>query len=227
MKLVRTVLMAAGILLSGAAASSASAASVIITSVATGNPDLGNVFVGPFGAVWTTPILMTESNGKVIVTFCDDLYHTVTVEGGQQLSYQIGQVTEDSSTVGPMPNPITPMISNEMGQLANIGKYDFGLNTPLGEDGAIAAQAAIWDIEYGIDVTSSDPTIQALITTDLKVHDNGEGPAIGLIAQDGQQSQITGGEPEPASWAMMLMGFGAIGAAMRGARRRRGAIAAI
>jgi hypothetical protein len=31
--------------------------------------------------------------------------------------------------------------------------------------------------------------------------------------------------PEPASWAMMLVGFGAIGAAIRG--RRRGAVAAI
>jgi len=32
--------------------------------------------------------------------------------------------------------------------------------------------------------------------------------------------------PEPATWAAMLVGFGAIGASMRGARRRRTAATA-
>ena len=38
-------------------------------------------------------------------------------------------------------------------------------------------------------------------------------------------SSTAGGPPEPATWAMMLMGFGGMGAAMRSARRRKAASA--
>lgn len=90
------------------------------------------------------------------------------------------------------------------------------------EDGAIAAQAAIWGIEYGVAVSSSDTTIQKDITADLMVMDNGRGRSFGLIADDGQQGQISGGVPEPASWAMMLTGFFGVGGAIRLSRRQRG-----
>jgi hypothetical protein len=39
-------------------------------------------------------------------------------------------------------------------------------------------------------------------------------------------SATAGGVPEPATWAMMLMGFGGLGAAMRSARRKQAALAA-
>jgi hypothetical protein len=123
-------------------------------------------------------------------------------------------------TVDGLGDMLTEAVSNEMGQLANIGKFDYGHGD---EDGAIAAQAAIWGLEYNTAVSSTDSTIQADILQDLKVQDNGTGYATGLISDNGQQSQITGGVPEPAVWAMMLMGFGAIGGAMRSARRRAAA----
>jgi hypothetical protein len=34
---------------------------------------------------------------------------------------------------------------------------------------------------------------------------------------------IDGGIPEPAAWALMLIGFGGIGASLRAARRKAGA----
>jgi hypothetical protein len=37
---------------------------------------------------------------------------------------------------------------------------------------------------------------------------------------------LTTAVPEPATWGVMLVGFGAIGASMRGARRRQAALAA-
>jgi hypothetical protein len=65
------------------------------------------------------------------------------------------------------------------------------------------------------------------IQQDLLIKDNGSGYALGLIAEDGTQSQIIGGVPEPATWAMMLLGLGAVGAAMRRGRDRdRAALAA-
>lgn len=44
---------------------------------------------------------------------------------------------------------------------------------------------------------------------------------------DGIQSQNGNPVPEPATWAMMLMGFGATGVAMRRSRRRKGLITQI
>lgn len=38
-------------------------------------------------------------------------------------------------------------------------------------------------------------------------------------------SEIAGGVPEPASWALMILGVGGAGAALRGQRRRQGAVA--
>jgi hypothetical protein len=132
-----------------------------------------------------------------------------------------------------------------MGQLADLGYLDYAKEN---EDGAIAAQAAIWGIEYGIPVSSTDPTIEGYITQDLKVTPDGQGWAIGLITTDGgtQQSEIlglppidtTGGgtpfgglggvpaAPEPASWALMLIGVGGLGAALRRARRKDAMIVA-
>ena len=211
----RTALLTAGLVLAGAAcAGAASAATLIVTDVETGNSDLGNVAVDGYGNPWTTPILMTTSGGQTLVVFCDDLNHTVNVGGGQSLAYHTGLVTVDG-----LGDPLSEAVSNEMGQLADIGRFDYLHHD---EDGAIAAQAAIWGLEYGVGVSSTDGVIQADITADLEVTDNGRGYAEGLISDDGRQSQITGGVPEPATWAMMLMGFGGLGAALRSARRRLG-----
>jgi hypothetical protein len=214
----RAALLGAGLLLASAAAGAASAASVIVTDVETGNGDLGNVTVNGYGQPWTTPILMTVKNGPTLVVFCDDLNHTVNVGGGQNLQFHIGLVEVDG-----LGDPLTESVSNEMGQLADLGRMDYENHD---EDGAIAAQAAIWGLEYNTAVSSTDPTISADITTDLMVKDNGHGYAEGLIADNGQQSQILGGVPEPATWAMMLMGFGGLGASMRAARRRQATAAA-
>jgi hypothetical protein len=228
MKSFRTVLLAAEILFA-AVASTASAASLIITDVETGNGDLGNVNVPGYGSPWTTPILMTDSTGQTHVVFCDDLNHDVNVGGGQSLPYDFGLVT-----VNGLGAALTESVSNEMGQLANIGRTDYGVGD---EDGAIAAQAAIWGIEYGLTVTSTDSTIESLITQDMTVTDNGGGWATGLISETGQQAQIigvglggnqplvNGAVPEPATWAVMLIGFGGIGAAIRSNRRKQAAAA--
>jgi hypothetical protein len=219
MNSLRTALLAAGALACAAAgAGSASATAIIVTDVQTGNPDLHNVSVAGYGQPWTTPILMTESNGDKLVVFCDDLNHDVNVGGGQHLHYHTGLVTMDG-----LGHLLSEAVSNEMGQLANLGKYDFGKGD---EAGAIAAQAAIWGVEYGVAVSSSDAAIQADILTDLKVQDNGRGYAFGLVSDDGHQSQITGGVPEPATWSMMLMGFFGLGAALRSTRRRSAVAAA-
>jgi hypothetical protein len=47
-----------------------------------------------------------------------------------------------------------------------------------------------------------------------------------VILSSSTNSLEVGGVPEPATWAVMLLGFGGIGASMRGARRKQGAATA-
>jgi hypothetical protein len=181
------------------------ASALIITDVETGNGNLGNVSVAGYGNPWTTPILFTDDHGHTIVVFCDDLNHDVYVGGGQHLTYVYSLVKFDG-----LGRPLLESTSNIMGQLADIGKFDYFHGN---ENGAIAAQAAIWGIEYNIAVSSTDPIIQGLITSDLKLTDNGTGWALGITPSDGNttQAQITGGVPEPSTWAMMILGFAGLG----------------
>ena len=54
---------------------------------------------------------------------------------------------------------------------------------------------------------------------------SGTHPGIPITAGGSLTTEISGGVPEPATWAMMLAGFGGLGAVLRG-RRTRAALAA-
>lgn len=214
MKLLLAGAAAAALLLTGA---QASAATIVVTSatldsfsVQVAVPGHGNEFAS----------FININNGQFGV-FCDDLFHSFS-PGAQNppIIYKTGLVTTDSNG-----NLLTMSQSNRMGQLAEKGRFihltEFGQDR---FDDEAAIQGAIWAIEYGINVTSSDPTIQAEITQFLTVADNGKGFAQGLISQDRHQSFVIGGVPEPTTWAMMILGLGAVGVAMR--NRRKLALAA-
>jgi hypothetical protein len=47
-----------------------------------------------------------------------------------------------------------------------------------------------------------------------------DAPVTGVVLSSTTNSLEVGGVPEPATWAVMLLGFGGIGASMRNARRR-------
>lgn len=194
-----------GSVLLGFISCGASAETLIITSVGTAYGDLGNVSVAGYGNPWTTPILFTDNHGNTIVVFCDDLNHDVFVGGGQNLSYVTTLVKFDG-----LGNALTESTSNIMGQLADIGRSDYFKGN---EDGAIAAQAAIWGIEYKVVVASTDTTIENDINLDLNVKDNGSGWALGIEPSNGNntQAQILGDVPEPSTWAMMIVGFFSVG----------------
>jgi len=195
----------AGVALSSLLASGTTAQAVIFTDVEAGYPYSGNVSVAGNGNPWTTPILFTDDHGHTIVVFCDDLEHNVYVGANQHLAYAYALVKFDGSG-----HLLSESTSNIMGQLADIGRFDYLHGN---KEGAIAAQAAIWGIEYNIAVSSTDPTIQSYISNYLQFTDNHTGYALGIIPTDGNatQAQITGGVPEPSTWAMMLLGFAGVG----------------
>ena len=61
-------------------------------------------------------------------------------------------------------------------------------------------------------------------TLDFIVQNSG-GPTGVRVEMSGTADRLGGGVPEPASWAMMLVGFGGMGALLR-SRRTRAALAA-
>lgn len=65
----------------------------------------------------------------------------------------------------------------------------------------------------GFDVNDISLSGAGLLTLDLRDTNNAQGARISL------QLNGAGAVPEPATWAMMLLGFGAVGATMR--RRKR------
>lgn len=214
------------------ALASAASAAITITSVEAGNGDgqFGTINLANWGQPWTTPLVLTDTDGKAYVVFCDDLQHDIYIGGGQNLPYHLGQVQLDgfgnllgtfgSANYTADQYTAAEDISNRMGQLANIGRRHFLAGDLQGAD---AAQAAIWGIEYaqyGWTPSASDPIVQQDLTRDLQIADNGKGWANGLIADGPTQSQVFGAVPEPSVWAMLICGVAMAGGALRRARRR-------
>jgi hypothetical protein len=193
-----------------AAAPSAASAAITITDVGVGNGYIGDVSVSGYGTPWATPILLTDSHGNSYFTYCGDLDHTIGVGGGQSLPYHLGLLTANG-----LGQPLTEAVSNEIGQIAGLGHRDY-LHGDV--DGQVAAQAAIWQLEYGgvsINPDLSHPDIEQDFHNFLtNVHDNGHGWAEALISERGNQNLVLG-VPEPATWTSMILGFALIGAASR------------
>lgn len=107
----------------------------------------------------------------------------------------------------------------------NVGSYS-GVAFPLVGVFGGPSLTTPWSIFV---IGSSDTVAVPIGATKLYL---GLPDALGFGAVPGYYDDNTGsfsvqvaGVPEPASWAMMLIGFGGLGAAMRGARRKQGVVA--
>ena len=235
------LLASAACVLAAGGASTASAATVLINSdhLATSSytTNLGGTVDGnPFSAdVYESPdVLNVSFNGGPshdILAFCVDIFHNFN-SSTPPVTYETAAVQNNSdSPASGGGTPLANLISGEIGYLADVGK------TTSDPEHLAGIQGAIWQIEYPSLTLSGGssyvPFYVALANAWGIGHPNFAGFADGIYPQNGntqgfgytQGFTIGGSVPEPATWSMTILGFGALGAALR-LRRRRPASAA-
>lgn len=236
-----------GLLLAGGAASIASATPVNIQSAGIYQPGTINI-TGPAlnQAAYATAVDLVANQSGTPVTlyaFCIDLFHSISTgidsnhdivtgagdaQASATLNYHTATLTLDSNgpSSGTSGQSLTAVQVGEIGGLADLGRgliiHDVSdLSRKLA-----GIQGAIWAIEYapsGYTVTSADPTVQGYISN--FVADAGQAgfqrPAVAIFADNGATQGFVLGVPEPVTWAMMVLGMGAIGVSLRQKPRAR------
>jgi hypothetical protein len=243
---VRTLLVGACAFTAVGAASAASASVLNITGA--GIYSTNQLNVNGVNEYATALDLTVQGSSDPLFVFCVDLNHEIEVNIGSQLTYSppltymTGPVNTNSN--GPASgqgDPLTQTVSGEIQTLAEIGVgIAKGAGAPTSwsaatNDSLTAIQGAIWEVEYGFTPSQVTGTSaqNTLIADDVSLAESH--PAAGFA--DGVYSTGPGGSgfgasqgfatgvPEPGVWAMMLVGFGGLGAAMRSRRKQAAATA--
>ena len=196
------------------AASGAAASQVLVSDVSVYNWNTANI--AGHGNEVSTGIVFNNA----FLVFCVDIQHNINVTHyDPSLVFEEGYLEYDGAG-----NAISEATPNRIGQLADLGAYYRATNIADLGNKLSAIQAAIWSIEYNTPVTFAGVSpslgyLDAQVAQLLTVTDNGRGRARALIAHGpglaGVQNMTTGGVPEPATWTMMIFGFGLAGAMLR------------
>jgi hypothetical protein len=205
-----------------AASSAASAAVLDVTAV--GVQSYNTLSVNGQNDIASAIDLTVRGDPKPVWVWCVDISHSVTIGSyNPALMYQTSPVLTDST--GPQSgtgNPLSPMVSGEIQTLADIGNGLLRAATPDSEK-ITAIQGAIWTIEYPTDSvvgTTLENTDIAKYITYAKAHPAvGYAPGLYPTGPSGQGFGYTQGfatgVPEPAAWAMLILGFAHLGASLR------------
>lgn len=217
-------------------ASSAGASTVLITGDHLSSYNYTTVLGGTvdghaFGGlnVYESPDILTVSiDGgppQQLLAFCVDIFHFFDPAHTPPVNYYTSSLVKNSDA--PLSGDgvvLGSLLSGELGYLAELGK------TTTNQARLAGIQGAIWQTEYsGLTLSGGSPYVAeyaGLATAWGAGHAGYTGHGDAIYALDGRtQGFTTGGVPEPASWALMLMGFGGLGAMLR-RRRQAGAATA-
>jgi hypothetical protein len=214
----RNLLCATAFALTTAAASHASAAvEVYVSQVTEFGPgkvtvDTGGNFKNPDATALGITYNYGIGPGDPDFTawgFCIDLFLGVAVPS----QYHIAEASEVSSL-------FTASQQQQIYGLAALGS-DLIKNGASDLANKLAGiQGAIWAIEYPTyTVTGGNASIQNYLTNYVAQAPSLTGNAYVLLSDNKSSQGFVIGVPEPATWAMMIVGFGAVGMVLRSRRR--------
>jgi hypothetical protein len=152
--------------------------------------------------------------------FCVDIFRVANsgyfTQKPQNLQYHIGGLTDDGNGHA--------LSAGQVQQIYGLAALGYNLIHTGASDlqnKLSGIQGAIWVIEYPTftvdgNTDALDAYIAGYVTQAPSLH----GGAYALLSDTGFDQDFVVGVPEPATWAMMIIGFGAIGLALRNHRRR-------
>ncbi len=179
---------------------------------------------------------VTDASGTHNITaFCVDLFDDIGLGSFQPvLNYETESLTTNRDVDGQhLGSALSGTQLTEINRLLTLAS---GLETT---PNLAAIQGAIWEIESpaytvtshnGLDTTTANYITEAAINNPATTGYLSTGVETTIISsydRNGNYHQaftfsVRGGVPEPATWAMMIVGFGAVGAVVR---KRRAAVA--
>jgi hypothetical protein len=164
--------------------------------------------------------LMGEN--AVFATRNTSLLVLISQAGGGSLTFQNspGSQTVFAPFTGPV--PVASIGPNIVSLPSPGGVTSFGSGQWISANGGVGAgvfwgKGSLANASSGYLGTYFDSNIFATTAAPL----GGHALAQNLIAEFNRQGALTSVVPEPATWAMMIMGFGLIGGALRSANGRR------
>ena len=239
-KRLQRVAAAAAAVAALASAAPAGAVTLLSASMNTSNTAIITGPAYPHGVdVYDAPVTFHAIDDGTPIDFlayCIDIYHDMylgPLNGGAGYAYHPEALTtdsKDSTSTAQLGDALSVTQLDKIGALVNYSAFlvshpDANLANQLS-----AIQAAIWVVENNFSAgphytVSSNNGLNPLITQ--YVNDAAVAPYMPtgqthtIFANDyGHQAFIiAGGIPEPATWGLMIVGFGGVGAMLRQRRR--------
>ena len=151
--------------------------------------------------------------------FCIDIF--TTLQSGYftqlpvDLQYHIGDLTDDGDG-----NALSASQVQQIYGLAALGTGLINGGAADLQNKLSGIQGAIWTIEYPtLSFDGNTDALDAYIAGYVAQAPSLTGSAYALLSDDGSTQDFVIGVPEPATWAMMILGFGLIGLTLRSQRR--------
>lgn len=219
-----------------AAAAPASAVTLVSATMDTSNTayisgpgyNTVNAYIGP-----VTFHAKDGADEYDFTAYCVDIYHDMflgPLNAPNGYAYHAEDLTTDSknsTAFQQLGNALSTLQLDEIASLLNLSALITKWNVPNLSAKRAGIQGAIWEIENP-NITVSGSALVNQYINKYKVHAAADPLSASEIhsvfADDfGHQAfAFANGVPEPATWTMMIMGFGGIGAVLR---RRRQAVA--